>query len=151
LIEQAYPLVKPYLSEKSIATIEKKGKWQKDSDGDKVTSLVDNKECVFVIFEKGVATCAIEKAYSDGKINFRKPVSCHLYPIRLTKYSSYTAVNYHAWDVCKPAVKSGNKLGVPIFVFLKEALIRKFGEKWYGELELSAREYLKYKQLNSNI
>lgn len=145
-IEEAYPAVKPYLRDVSVKTIEEKGKWLVDSDGDKVTTLVEGKECVFVVFEKGVATCAIEKAYNDGKIKFRKPVSCHLYPVRLTVYSSYIAVNYHAWDICKPAVKQGSKLGVPLFVFLKEALIRKFGSEWYGELELSAREYLKYKQ-----
>ena len=146
LLEEAYPQVRPYLRDVSIKTIEEKGKWQIDSDGDKVTTLVDNKECAFVIFEKGIATCAIEKAYNEGKINFRKPVSCHLYPVRLTKYSNYVAVNYHIWEICKPAVKSGTKSGVPLFVFLKDALVRKFGEEWYSELELSAREYLKYKQ-----
>jgi hypothetical protein len=145
-LEEAYPSVKPYLRDVSIKTIEKDGLWQLDSDGDKVTTLVDNKECVFVVFEKGIACCGIEKAFFDGKVKFRKPVSCHLYPVRLTKYSSFLAVNYHEWDVCKSALKSGNKLGVPLFVFLKEALVRKFGEKWYAELELSAREYLKYKQ-----
>lgn len=145
-LDEAYPNVKPYLREISIQAIEKQGKWQVDSDGDKVTTLVDNKECVFVVFDKGVATCGIEKAFNDGKINFRKPVSCHLYPVRLTKYSNYLAVNYHAWDVCRPALKSGSKLGVPLFVFLKDALSRKFGNEWYAELELSAREYLKYKQ-----
>lgn len=145
-LEDAYPNVKPYLREESIKAIEKNGLWQLDSDGDKVTTLVDNKECVFVVFEKGVAACGIEKAFFDGKVKFRKPVSCHLYPVRLTKYSSFLAVNYHEWDVCKPALKLGNKLEVPLFVFLKEALVRKFGEAWYAELELSAREYLKYKQ-----
>lgn len=145
-LDEAYPFVKPYLREVSVKTIEQKGKWQVDSDGDKVTTLVENKECAFVVFEKGVATCAIEKAYNEGKITFRKPVSCHLYPVRLTKYSSYVAVNYHQWDICKPALKLGNKNGVPLFVFLKDALIRKFGLSWYNELELSAREYLKYKQ-----
>lgn len=145
LLESAYPHVRPYLREESIKTIETKGKWQIDIDGDKVTTLVDNKECVFVIFEKGIASCGIEKAYFDGKTTFRKPISCHLYPVRLTKYSNFVAVNYHDWDICRPAIKSGIKLGVPLFVFLKEALIRKFGEEWYLELELSAREYLKYK------
>ena len=146
MIEEVYPFVKPYLREISIKTIEEKGKWQVDRDGDKVTTLVENNECAFVVFEKGVATCGIEKAFNEGKINFRKPVSCHLYPVRLTKYSSYVAVNYHTWEICKPAIKSGVKLGVPLFVFLKDALIRKFGEDWYQELELSASEYLKYKQ-----
>lgn len=145
-LEDAFPTVKSYLRPESIRTIEEKGKWQVDSDGDKVTTLIEGKECAFVIFEKGVATCAIEKAYNDGKINFRKPVSCHLYPVRLTVYSSYIAVNYHQWEICRPALKSGSKLGVPLFVFLKDALIRKFGNQWYSELEISAREYLKYKQ-----
>lgn len=145
-LEESYPAVKPYLRDISVRTIEEKGKWLVDSDGDKVTTLVAGKECVFVVFDKGVAACAIEKAYNDGKIKFRKPVSCHLYPVRLTVYSSYVAVNVHEWEICKPAVKQGSKLGIPLFVFLKESLIRKFGNEWYNELELSAREYLKYKQ-----
>lgn len=147
MLEDAYPEVKPYLRTESIQAIEKDGLWKVDSDGDKVTTLVDNKECAFVVFEKGVAACGIEKAYLDGKIKFRKPVSCHLYPVRLTKYSSYVAVNYHDWEICKPALTNGSKHGVPLFVFLKEPLIRKFGEEWYQELELSAREFIKYKQL----
>lgn len=147
LLEDSYPEVKPYLREESIVAIEQNGLWKVDSDGDKVTTLIDNKECAFVVFEKGVATCGIEKAYLDGRIKYRKPVSCHLYPVRLTKYSSYVAVNYHEWEICRPALKLGSKHGVPLFVFLKEPLIRKFGEEWYQELELSAREYIKYKQL----
>ncbi len=145
-LENAYLDVKPYLRDSSNKTIENVGVWCVDSDGDKVTTLVDNKECVFVVFENEVATCGIEKAYFDGKTTFRKPVSCHLYPVRITKFESFDAVNYHEWEICKMAIQSGTKLGVPLFVFLKEALVRKYGSEWYSELELAAREYSSYKQ-----
>jgi hypothetical protein len=103
-----------------------------------VTTLVDgNKECAFVIFDSsGVAKCALENAYNDGKTNWKKPISCHLYPVRLQQLTAYMAVNYHRWGLCDPACALGSQLKVPIFKFLKEPLIRKFGEAWYEEAEL---------------
>jgi len=107
-------------------------------------SIVNNKDCVFTCYdEKGCCYCAIEKAYRDGKTDFYKPVSCHLYPIRVGNYGVYKAVNYNRWDVCKAAVLLGRKENLPVYRFLKEPLIRKFGEDWYAELELVAEEMKK--------
>ncbi len=136
ILEDVYPAVKPYLTVAGIQTIEEKGLFLIDEDGDYVTPLIgEGGACAFTIFENGIAACGIEKAYNDGKIDFRKPVSCHLYPIRISQYKNYEAVNYHEWDVCSPACKLGNKLSVPVYRFVKDALIRKYGEHWYAELE----------------
>lgn len=106
-----------------------------DYDGELVTSIIKGRECVFTYFdENGVCKCAIDNAYSEGRINVQKPISCHLYPIRLKEYVEFTAVNYHKWSVCEPAVDLGRQKGLPLFRFLKEPLIRKFGENWYNEV-----------------
>ena len=129
------------LSPEARAVIEKQGVVYTDQEGDLVTSIVNNKDCVFTCYdEKGCCYCAIEKAYRDGKTDFYKPVSCHLYPIRIGDYGPYKAVNYHRWDVCKAAVLLGKKENVAVYQFLKEPLIRKFGEKWYQELEVAVKE-----------
>ena len=108
-----------------------------DSDGEHVTQLVNGQECAFVFFdEKGITKCSIEQAYLDKKTNFKKPISCHLFPVRLTKYKNFTAVNYAHWDICDDACKLGDELGVQTYRFLKEPLIRKFGREWFEELEL---------------
>lgn len=135
------PEVIPYMNKEGIKEIKKSGVALIDSDGDLVTPLVDGvKHCAFVIFEDSIAKCAIEKAYYDGKIKFKKPVSCHLYPVRITKYKEFDAVNYQEWDVCKPACSCGEKLDVPVYKFLKEPLVRKYGKAWYKQLELVAEE-----------
>lgn len=140
LLDEIYPLVKPYMTEKGIEAVEKQGKWLVDSDGDKVTPLVDgDKECAYTVFEKGVALCGIEKAWKDGKVTFQKPVSCHLYPVRITAYKKFDAVNYETWDICKPACACGEKLEVPVYKFVKTALVRKYGEDWYAQLESAAK------------
>ena len=134
-LEGAYEAVKPYLSEEGIKAIEKEGLYIKDFEGDYSTTTIGGKECAFAIYdEKGILKCGIEQAYFDGKTTFRKPVSCHLYPIRITKYDHYDALNYDRWDICSAACALGDKLGVPVYKFLKEALIRKYGEAWYEEL-----------------
>ena len=134
-LEGAYEAVKPYLSEEGIKAIEKEGLYIKDFEGDYSTTTIGGKECAFAIYdEKGILKCGIEQAYFDGKTSFRKPVSCHLYPIRITKYDHYEALNYDRWDICSAACALGEKLGVPVYKFLKEALIRKYGEAWYEEL-----------------
>jgi Protein of unknown function (DUF3109) len=141
ILNTILPLVKPYMNEEGIAEIEKSGVAVIDSDGDLVTPLVDGvKHCAFVIFENSIAKCAIEKAYYDGKITFKKPISCHLYPVRINKYKDFDAVNYQEWEVCKPACVCGDKLDVPVYKFLKEPLIRKYGATWYQQLELVAKE-----------
>ena len=127
--------IRPYMIPEGIETIEKEGFAVIDEDGDQGIPLLPGKgQCAFVFFDKGVASCAIEKAHRDGKIEFKKPISCHLYPVRITKYKDYDAVNYEKWSVCKPACKCGDKLDVPVFRFLKEPLIRKYGKGWYEQL-----------------
>ncbi|MFA8436987.1 MAG: DUF3109 family protein [Marinifilaceae bacterium] len=138
ILEEVYPDIKEYLTEKGIEEIEKQGTSVIDSDGDLVTPIINDKECVYTIFENGVAMCGIEKAFLDGKISYRKPISCQLYPIRITQYEEFDAVNYNKWDICKAARELGYKVGTPVYKFLKEPLIRKYGEDWYKELEYAA-------------
>lgn len=146
IIEDLLPIVWDDLSPAAKEVITEQGVAYKDYDGDMVTSIVNGKDCVFTYYdEEGICKCAIEKAYREGKVDFYKPISCHLYPIRLEKYREFTAVNYHRWRVCKAAVLLGEKKGLPVFKFLKEPLIRRFGEAWYNELELVADELEKQK------
>jgi len=138
IIEDLLPIIWDDLTEKSKAVINEQGVSYIDDDGEPVTSIVNGAECVFTYTdETGKCKCAIEKAFREGKTDFYKPISCHLYPVRLQKYDDYTAVNYHRWSVCNCARKLGNKLGVPVFKFLKEPLIRKFGEEWFEQLEIA--------------
>lgn len=141
ILEDIYDKVKPYLTDRGLSAIKKYGLHLTDDDGDLVTPLVNGKEeCAYTIFENGMALCGIEKAWKDGVVDFRKPVSCHLYPIRITEHKNYDAVNYSEWDLCAPACKLGKKLKVPVYKFLKEALIRKYGNDWYTELEKVVEE-----------
>ncbi len=135
-IEKLWPEFRSYIPEKGRQAVAEQGFSVIDEDGDLVTPLVDGrKECAFTIFENGIALCGIEKAWKDGRIPFRKPISCHLYPIRIEKLKFHEGLNYHQWNLCKPARACGAKLDVPVFRFLKDALIRKYGEAWYAELE----------------
>ena len=118
-----------------------------DEEGDLVTSIVGGKDCVFTCYgDDGLCMCAIEKACREGRISFYKPLSCHLYPVRVTRYPSFTAVNYHRWKICKVAEVLGRKEGVKVSRFLREPLIRCFGPEWYGELDGAARAYLQQKE-----
>ncbi|MFV0237966.1 MAG: DUF3109 family protein [Flavobacteriales bacterium] len=142
ILDQIYEIVKPYMTSKGIHAIESQGKHIVDQEGDYVTPLVNKEECAYVSFEKnGITSCAIEKAYNDGKIDWKKPISCHLYPIRITDYSEFSAVNYHRWPICDDACSLGKELQVPVYKFSKESLIRKFGEDWYNELSLVAKKH----------
>ena len=124
--------------------IQSQGVAYTDSDGDRVTSIVGDKNCVFTYYDTdGVCKCAIEKAYREGRVSFYKPISCHLYPVRITQYKTFQAVNYHRWDVCKAAELLGKKEQVPVYQFLKEPLIRKFGQAWYDALDECAQEWKK--------
>ena len=136
ILEEIYPLVKDYITEEGRQAIAAQGTWVIDSDGDKVTpTLGANRECAYALDdERGILKCGIEQAYLDGKISWKKPISCHLYPIRVTKYDQYDALNYNRWHICDPACQLGKSLQVPLYVFLKEALVRKYGEAWYAEL-----------------
>jgi len=135
ILDQIYPLVAPYLSEEGKRVIETEGTYTKDFEGDYVTPVINNRECAYAIYDtRGILKCGIEEAYNDGKIGFKKPISCHLYPIRVTKYEQYHALNYDRWDICSPACSFGKELGVPVYKFLKDPLIRAYGENWYGQL-----------------
>jgi hypothetical protein len=136
ILEEIYPFVKDYITEEGRQVIATQGTWVIDSDGDKVTpTLGANRECAYALYDgRGILKCGIEQAYLDGKISWKKPISCHLYPIRVTKYDQYDALNYNKWHICDPACQLGKSLQVPLYVFLKEALVRKYGEAWYAEL-----------------
>ncbi|MDO8999596.1 MAG: DUF3109 family protein [Bacteroidota bacterium] len=145
ILESILDKVKPYMVKKGIKAIEKFGAYVIDGDGDYTTTLVSpGAECAFVFFDDNkIAKCSIEQAYYDGKITWKKPISCHLYPVRITKHKEYDAVNYDKWDICKPACECGAKLDVPVYKFLKEPLIRKYGKDWFKQLEISAKLFLK--------
>jgi len=136
VLDEIYDKVKPYLHPKGIEVIEAIGKYILDEEGDYSTPTINGRECAYAIYDdKGVLKCGIEQACLEGKIEYKKPISCHLYPIRITKYDQYDAINYDRWHICTSACALGKKAGVPLYKFLKEALIRKYGEKWYNELE----------------
>ncbi len=126
----------PFMRSESIALLAEKGFYTRDPEGELVTECHDEGACIFVTFtENGTTKCAIEQAHAAGAIDYKKPMSCHLYPIRAKKYGSYVAMNYSEWDICSDACAAGSALNVPVYVFLKEALTRKMGEKWYEALE----------------
>jgi len=142
-LENALPDIWEDLSEEAKKLIHEQGVAYADQDGEMVTSIVNGKDCVFTCYdENGTCLCAVEKAWRAGYITFMKPVSCHLYPIRVKKFAEYTAVNYQEWSICSGARLYGQQLGLPVYQFLKEPLIRKFGEAWYMEL-CEAAEMLK--------
>lgn len=144
ILESIYEKVKPYLTPAGIKAIEKQGKWVRTEEDEKFnTPLMGNKGCAWLNYdENGVVICAIEKAYRDGVVDWKKPISCHLYPIRITtqKSTGHEMVNYERWDVCRPACKNGKALGVEVYKFLKEPLIRKYGEAFYNALDEAARQ-----------
>lgn len=140
-IEQIYPVVESYMTSEGKAVVEIQGTSMIDSDGDLVTPLVNNCECVFTFKdEQGITKCAIEKAFLDGKIDFRKPVSCHLFPIRITEYKRFDAVNYQELAICKPGRECGKGQKLPLYRFLKEPLTRKYGKGWYDQLCYAAEQ-----------
>lgn len=135
IIEKELPSIMPFMSEEGRKLLGERGFHEIDSDGDLGTVCAPTGECVFVNYNNGIAVCSIEKAYLQSKTWFKKPLSCHLYPIRAKKYGEYIAMNYHHWDICSPACKAGEEGNVEVHKFLREALIRKMGPKWYTELE----------------
>ena len=136
IMEEILPEVLPYLSEEGKAEIEKQGPFILDEEGDFSTPTINGRECAYAIYDnKGILKCGIEQAHIDGKIDYKKPISCHLYPIRIAKYDHYDAINYNEWSICSPACSLGEELKVPVYKFLKDPLIRKYGESWYTQLE----------------
>ena len=141
IMEANLDKILPYMRPEGIEAVEAQGVVYEDEDFEPATTLVKGKECAFVYFDHtNTAKCAIEKAHREGQIDFIKPISCHLYPIRTKKFDQYTALNYEKWDICEPACACGEQLDVPVYKFLKEPLIRAFGQDFYKELEIVSRE-----------
>lgn len=143
-IQDLLPIVWDDLTDKAKEVINQHGFFYIDRAGEPVTSIVNGSECVFTFTdEHGICKCTIEKAFREGKTEFYKPISCHLYPVRLQKYNGFTAVNYHRWGICDCARTLGGNLNIPVYKFLKEPLIRKFGQEWYTQLEIADKELKK--------
>ena len=139
-------IIKSEMSTKGLSAIKNNDFHYVDSDGEKVTKLVDGKECVFVVFdENNIAKCSIESAYRKNKINFNKPISCHLYPVRVKKYDSFTSINVDSWHICKPACECGTELNVPVFKFLKDAIIRSWGLDFFNHLDFIYNDFFSKK------
>jgi hypothetical protein len=146
ILEESLDAIKPYMRQEGIEVIEKQGVFYMDEDNEPVTSLVKNGACAFVYFDKNNSTkCSIEKAHSEGKLDFKKPISCHLYPVRVTKLRNYEAVNFNQWDICSDACTLGTELNVKVYKFLKEPIIRKWGERFFTELIQIDKEIQKEK------
>ncbi len=136
ILKDIYPKVKPFLTQEGIDAIEEQGLYIV-TKGEYETPLISSDDsCAYINYdEKGVAQCGIEEAYNQGEITWKKPVSCHLYPVRVQDYSEFEAVNCHKGESCDDACSLGKELQVPVYKFVKQALVRKFGEDWYAELE----------------
>ncbi|KAA9345615.1 DUF3109 family protein [Adhaeribacter soli] len=146
ILQDNYEQIKPYLSRKGREAIEEQGLYIKDWEGDFSTPTIKDRECAYAIYDESLTLkCGIEQAYLDGKISWKKPISCHLYPIRISKYDGFEALNYDKWGICSAACSFGEELGVPVYKFLKEPLVRKYGENWYNELEALVEEESKSK------
>lgn len=143
ILDSIYETVKPYLLPEGITAIEKQGKWVRTKEEEKFnTPLMKQGGCAWMNYDKnGVVICGIEKAYNDGLVKWKKPISCHLYPIRITKQrkTGFDMLNYERWHVCKAACKNGKALKVPVYRFLKDALISKYGDDFYRELDEHAK------------
>jgi hypothetical protein len=145
-LEEHIDIIKPYMTEKGREVVENTGVFEIAMDDMTVTPLVDHAECAYLTFgEDGIAKCAIEKAFEDGKVEFQKPISCHLYPIRISQVSGEDALNYDRWPICRDACIEGREKGVKIFQFLKDPLIRKYGNDWYEQLIFAENEFFKKK------
>lgn len=142
-IEAAVPAIEADMLPRAIEEVRNAGVAYVDEEGDLVTTILDGKNCAFTCYAPGgVCLCALEKAQREGRIDFRKPVSCALYPLRIKEYPTFTAVNYHRWDICRDAEALGKKLGIRLYQFLKEPLTRRFGKEWYDELCQACEAYL---------
>ncbi len=141
ILEETFDKIKPYMREEGVKAVEKQGVFYMDQDNEPVTTLINGAECAFVYFdEKGITKCAVEQAFLEDKTDFKKPISCHLYPIRVKKFNDFTALNYDSWSICSDACSLGEKLNVPVFQFLKEPIIRAYGDEFFQELEIVSKE-----------
>ena len=142
LLKNDLEAIRLFMDEEGLDLLTEKGFYETDpADGELVTTCRDDGACVFVVYENGITQCAIEKANQSGETDLKKPLSCHLYPIRAAKYGEYTVLNYNQWDICNPACSLGESLSLPLYKFLKEPLIRKMGPEWYEELEDVAKDW----------
>ena len=150
-LKEILPAIKDRLLPSALAQIERDGVGYIDEEGDLVTQIVDGRNCVFTTYGPGgKCLCAIEGAYRDGIIDWRKPASCYLYPVRLTRYPTFTAVNYHKWKICRCAEVLGRAKGTRLYQFLEGPLTDVFGKEWYDELKEACEAYLEeYGQTNS--
>lgn len=151
LLEEVFPEVKADMLPRAVEEVEQNGVAYPDVDGEMVTTLLDGANCAFCTFGKGgVCLCAIDKAYREGRVGWRKPASCALYPVRIKEYAGFTAVNYHRWKICKPAVDNGRRLGIRLYQFLEGPLTDRFGADWYAELKEACEQWL-HQQSGDNI
>ena len=133
-LEAVFEVVKPRLRPEALAVIEEVGLYEVDGDGDHVTPIIGGRECVYATFDAdGTAKCAFEQAWRAGETNWPKPISCHLYPIRVKELRDFTALNYHRWPICDGARACGVKAGISVLEFCKTALVRQFGQAWHDE------------------
>ncbi len=143
-MEEALDVIWDELNPNAQQVIKESGIVYPDASGELVTNLIKNRDCVFAQHtESGACYCVFDKAYRDGRISFQKPVSCHLYPVRLKLIGGMVGVNYDQWGICQCGVELGEKIGLPLYKFLKEPLIRRFGEDWWNECDLTAKELAK--------
>jgi hypothetical protein len=147
ILKNIYPVIRPYLRSEGIRTIENEGSYIIDKDKEYVTPIIEGKECAYTVFENGIAKCGIELAFINKKTNFRKPLSCCLYPVRIKKYKTFDAVNYDRWTICEPAREFGNKLNLPVYKFVEDALIIKYGRAWVKKLNEMALKMSKSDRL----
>lgn len=145
ILEDDLDVIKPYMRPEGIFAVEEQGVFYMDQDNEPVTTLINGGECAFVYFDENeIAKCAVEQAFSEGRTKFKKPISCHLYPIRVKQFNDFTALNFDQWDICAPACACGEKLDVPVYRFLKEPIVRAFGAPFFEELTVI------HKELDSN-
>ena len=144
-IKEALPVIEPDMLPRAVDEVRANGVAYTDEEGDLVTTLLDGANCAFTCYGKGgVCLCAIEKARREGRLSgFLKPSSCALYPIRVKEYPTFTALNYHRWKICRPAVELGRRKGIRLYQFLREPLVARFGQEWYDELCAACELYLK--------
>lgn len=138
-IRLSYPAAKKYLSERSIRVIEESGFVEGDA-GNQTTVCIDRKDCVFVYYDGDIAKCALEKAYHEGENDFRKPISCHLFPVRIGNYGGIY-MYYEQIKECKPAIQLGIKTNTKLYKMLEEPLIRAFGDEWFNKLEKNSNGF----------
>ena len=145
-IEEALPVVEPEMLPRAVEEVRRNGVAYVDQEGDLVTTILDGRNCAFTCYAPGgICLCALEKAFREGKTGFKKPASCSLYPLRLTTYPTFTAVNYHRWKICRDAVANGRKKGIRLYQFLRGPLTERFGQEWYDELAQACELYLSQK------